>query len=108
MRAFLSAHWSILALWCLFASLIDFALMGLDKRKARREDWRIPEDTDYDRIDSLRIEARQKLKAKKPLSLSQAGRIPGVNPADVAVLMVWLKRRRDAVEANDTREREQP
>ena len=36
MRAFLSAHWSILALWCLFASLIDFALMGLDKRKARR------------------------------------------------------------------------
>ena len=43
MRAFLSAHWSILALWCLFASLIDFALMGLDKRKARREDWRIPE-----------------------------------------------------------------
>ena len=43
MRAFLSAHWSILALWCLFASLIDFALMGLDKRKARREDWRILE-----------------------------------------------------------------
>ena len=43
MRAFLSAHWSILALGCLFASLIDFALMGLDKRKARREDWRIPE-----------------------------------------------------------------
>ena len=43
MRAFLSARWSILALWCLFASLIDFALMGLDKRKARREDRRIPE-----------------------------------------------------------------
>lgn len=77
-------------------------------RARAMEDWRIPEDTDYDRIDSLRIEARQKLKAKKPLSLSQAGRIPGVNPADVAVLMVWLKRRRDAVEANDTREREQP
>ena len=77
-------------------------------RARAMEDWRIPEDIDYDCIESLRIEARQKLKAKKPLSLSQAGRIPGVNPADVAVLMVWLKRRRDAVEANDTREREQP
>ena len=61
-------------------------------RARAMEDWRIPEDIDYDCIESLRIEARQKLKAKKPLSLSQAGRIPGVNPADVAVLMVWLKR----------------
>ena len=42
------------------------------------------------------------------MSLSQAGRIPGVNPADVAVLMVWLKRRRDGGEANETGEREQP
>ena len=43
MRAFLSAHWSVLALLVLFASVIDFALMGLDKGKARRDDWRIPE-----------------------------------------------------------------
>ena len=56
------------------------------------EDWLIPDDVDYSRIESLRIEARQKLNAKRPQSLSQAGRIPGVNPADVAVLMVWLKR----------------
>ena len=63
------------------------------------EDWRIPEDIDYDCIESLRIEARQKLKAKKPLSLSQAGRIPGVNPADVAVLMVWLKKLREEEQA---------
>ena len=59
------------------------------------EDWLIPEDIDYHQIDSLRIEARQKLDAKRPQSLSQAGRIPGVNPADVAVLMVWLKRLRE-------------
>ena len=59
------------------------------------EDWVIPGDLDYDQIESLRIEARQKLKAKQPRSLSQAGRIPGVNPADVAVLMVWLKRLRE-------------
>ncbi|MEA4999911.1 MAG: tRNA uridine-5-carboxymethylaminomethyl(34) synthesis enzyme MnmG [Candidatus Limiplasma sp.] len=62
-------------------------------RRARdMEDWLIPEDLDYAAIPSLRIEARQKLAARKPRSLSQAGRIPGVNPADVAVLMVWLKK----------------
>ena len=61
-------------------------------RARAMEDWMIPSDLDYDSIESLRIEARQKLKAKRPQSLSQAGRIPGVNPADVAVLMVWLKR----------------
>ena len=61
-------------------------------RARAMEDWLIPSDVDYDQIESLRIEARQKLKAKQPQSLSQAGRIPGVNPADIAVLMVWLKR----------------
>ncbi len=64
-------------------------------RARAMEDWLIPEDTDYDSIDSLRIEARQKLKQKRPQSLSQAGRIPGVNPADVTVLMVWLKREKE-------------
>ena len=64
-------------------------------RARAMEDWLIPEDTDYDQIESLRIEARQKLQLKRPQSLSQAGRIPGVNPADVAVLMVWLKKKRD-------------
>ncbi len=61
-------------------------------RARAMEDWLIPDDVDYSRIESLRIEARQKLQARRPQSLSQAGRIPGVNPADVAVLMVWLKR----------------
>lgn len=64
-------------------------------RARAMEDWRIPDDLDYGRIESLRIEARQKLEARRPQSLSQAGRIPGVNPADVAVLMVWLKRLQD-------------
>ena len=64
-------------------------------RARAMEEWRLPEDIDYDRIESLRIEARQKLKLKRPQSLSQAGRIPGVNPADIAVLMVYLKRLRD-------------
>ena len=64
-------------------------------RARAMEDWLIPEDVDYNAIESLRIEARQKLSLKRPQSLSQAGRIPGVNPADIAVLMVWLKRLRD-------------
>ena len=64
-------------------------------RARAMEDWRIPDDIDYNRIESLRIEARQKLDAKRPQSLSQAGRIPGVNPADVAVLMVWLKKQQE-------------
>ena len=73
----------------------------LEKQRAQvararaMEDWVIPGDLDYDQIESLRIEARQKLQLKQPRSLSQAGRIPGVNPADVAVLMVWLKRLRE-------------
>ncbi len=61
-------------------------------RAREMEDWLIPEGLDYHEIASLRIEARQKLAARRPRSLSQAGRIPGVNPADVAVLMVWLKK----------------
>ena len=61
-------------------------------RARAMEDWVIPDDIDYNAIESLRIEARQKLRAMRPRSLSQAGRIPGVNPADVAVLMVYLRR----------------
>ena len=45
MRALLGAHWPVAALWLLFASAIDFALMGVDKWKARRDAWRIPEAT---------------------------------------------------------------
>ena len=59
------------------------------------EDWLFPENMDFSKVESLRIEARQKLAETAPRSLSQAGRIPGVNPADVAVLMVWLKRWRE-------------
>ena len=61
-------------------------------RARAMEDWVIPDNIDYNAIESLRIEARQKLSAMRPRSLSQAGRIPGVNPADVAVLMVYLRR----------------
>ena len=54
------------------------------------ENKRIPEEIDYDEIQSLRIEARQKLKQIRPTSIGQASRISGVSPADVSVLLVYL------------------
>ena len=53
----------------------------------------LPTDTDYMKIDGLRIEAREKLNQVKPLNIDQASRISGVNPADISVLMVWLSTR---------------
>ena len=50
----------------------------------------LPPDIDYESILGLRLEARQKLSAIRPLNLGQAGRISGVSPADLAALMVWL------------------
>ena len=52
---------------------------------------RLPEDMDYDAIQGLRLEAREKLGRVRPLNLGQAGRISGVSPADVAALMIWLQ-----------------
>jgi tRNA uridine 5-carboxymethylaminomethyl modification enzyme len=51
----------------------------------------IPQNLDYDVVPSLRIEARQKLKEYKPYSIGQASRISGVSPADISVLLVYLK-----------------
>lgn len=55
------------------------------------ESKKIPDELDYDDVPSLRIEARQKLKALRPLSIGQASRISGVSPADVSVLLVYLE-----------------
>jgi tRNA uridine 5-carboxymethylaminomethyl modification enzyme len=58
---------------------------------AKRESKKIPETINYDDVKSLRIEARQKLKDFRPESIGQASRIGGVSPADVNVLLVYLK-----------------
>ena len=58
---------------------------------AKRESKKIPKTIDYDDVKSLRIEARQKLKDFRPESIGQASRIGGVSPADVNVLLVYLK-----------------
>ncbi len=56
------------------------------------EEKQIPESFDYDTIPSMRNEARQKLKEIRPATLGQASRISGVSPADVSLVMVWMKR----------------
>ena len=60
----------------------------------REENRRLPAEIDYETITGLRLEARQKLNAVRPLSVGQAGRISGVSPADVAVLLIWLEQQK--------------
>ena len=57
----------------------------------KMEKKKIPSEINYDDIESLRLEARQKLKALKPVSVGQASRISGVSPADISVLVVYLE-----------------
>lgn len=60
------------------------------KQFKKLESKKIPEDIDYDKVKSLRIEAVQKLKEYRPVSIGQASRISGVSPADISVLLVYL------------------
>ena len=56
------------------------------------EEKKIPEDINYDTIPNLASEARQKLREVRPTTIGQASRISGVNPADISILMVYLRR----------------
>jgi len=60
-------------------------------RQAKAENIKLPPDADYSTIRGLRLEAAQKLNQVKPLTVGQAARISGVNPADVTVLLIWLQ-----------------
>ena len=57
----------------------------------KMEEKKIPDWLDYDEVPSLRLEARQKLKEFRPVSVGQASRISGVSPADISVLLVFLE-----------------
>ena len=77
---------------------INIKYDGYIKRQTRQveqfkklENKKIPENINYDEIQSLRIEAKQKLNQIRPVSIGQASRISGVSPADISVLLVYLK-----------------
>lgn len=73
-----------------YEGYIEKSLQQVDRLK-KMENKKIPENIDYDAITGLATEARQKLKQIKPLSLAQASRISGVNPADISILLVYLE-----------------
>ena len=73
-----------------YEGYIKKSLQQVDRLK-KMENKKIPENIDYDAINGLATEARQKLKKVRPLSVAQASRISGVNPADISILLVYLE-----------------
>ncbi|KPB04470.1 tRNA uridine-5-carboxymethylaminomethyl(34) synthesis enzyme MnmG [Bacillus sp. CHD6a] len=83
-----------------YEGYIQKSLQQVDRLK-KMENKKIPENIDYDDIHGLANEARQKLKEVRPLSVAQASRISGVNPADVSILLVYLEQGRIAKVSNE-------
>lgn len=76
-----------------YEGYIDKQLKQIDQFK-KLENRKLPEDINYASIEGLRLEARQKLDAIKPVSIGQASRISGVSPADISVLLIYLEQMR--------------
>lgn len=76
-----------------YEGYIEKQLRRIEKFK-KLENKKIPQDIDYDLIEGLRLEARQKLNDIRPLSIGQASRISGVSPADINVLMIYMEKER--------------
>ncbi|TKC16665.1 tRNA uridine-5-carboxymethylaminomethyl(34) synthesis enzyme MnmG [Robertmurraya kyonggiensis] len=83
-----------------YEGYIEKSLQQVERLK-KMENKKIPTDIDYDAIPSLASEARQKLKKVLPLSIAQASRISGVNPADISILLVYLEQGRIARVSNE-------
>ncbi|MCQ6276651.1 tRNA uridine-5-carboxymethylaminomethyl(34) synthesis enzyme MnmG [Bacillus sp. V3B] len=83
-----------------YEGYIEKSLQQVDRLK-KMENKKIPENIDYDAINGLATEARQKLKKIHPLSLAQASRISGVNPADISILLVYLEQGKIAKVSNE-------
>ena len=72
------------------------SVCGDEKKTAEHisylEKKKIPEDIDYSKVRNIATEARQKLELVRPLTIGQASRISGVNPADITMLLIYLKK----------------
>jgi tRNA uridine 5-carboxymethylaminomethyl modification enzyme len=83
-----------------YEGYIEKSLQQVEKLK-KMENKRIPENIDYEAISGLASEARQKLIEVRPLSLAQASRISGVNPADISILLVYIEQGKIAKVSGD-------
>ena len=83
--------WEPMSIEVIFAAHIDRMRVAAE-RMQRQEDKRIPEDFDYDSVPAMKTEARQRFNRVRPTTIGQAARIPGITPADIALLLVWLKK----------------
>lgn len=86
-----------------YEGYISKALDQVEKMK-RMEEKRIPANIDWDDIDSIATEARQKFKLINPETIGQASRISGVNPADISILMVYLEGKSHSISKNQEKE----
>ena len=75
-----------------YKGYIDKAKRQAEKQ-TKMEEKKIPSDIDYDQVKNLALEARQKLNKIRPLTIGQATRISGINPADISVLLIYLKQK---------------
>ena len=73
-----------------YRGYIEKQMRQVEKFK-KKEEKKLPEDIDYEKLDTVRTEAREKLAKIRPVSLGQASRIPGVSPADISALMIYLE-----------------
>lgn len=87
------AEWKQAEISLKYEGYIEKQLAKVEEFK-KLEKRRLPEDMDYQSIEGLRLEARQKLSNVRPMSIGQASRISGVSPADISVLMIALEQRR--------------
>jgi tRNA uridine 5-carboxymethylaminomethyl modification enzyme len=83
-----------------YEGYISKALQQVERLK-KMEDKKIPLNIDYDAIQGLANEARENLKKVHPLTLAQASRISGVNPADISILLIYLEQGKIARVANE-------
>jgi len=103
LREFHVEHWPLIETEFKHAGHLVRQQSQVD-RMVRQERRRLPEDLDYSAVHGLKMEAQVKLAKIQPATLGQAGRISGITPADLAVLVVWLEKRDRQMPAQETGE----